>query len=254
MPTLLALHGSGQDETDLIAFARQVAPRCRLLAPRGDFADGAGFTFFRRLGDRSIPTDEVVALAKRWLSTKVSLLPPGDGKLVVGYSSGAIFGEALLAAVPERWAGAVLLRPEPLAEDFIFPPLKDVPILILAGRHDERRKAEDAPILAKQLEAAQAQVTLHVLDAGHGWACGDEDTALTRLGWLASGLAEIPLRPHSGCSSTQYPTVAAPVRLVSENPSRMPRSASTWIDWVEPITAFSATLWPRDSRRATVSG
>ena len=183
--TLLALHGSGRDETDLTTFAQQIAPQCRFLAPRGEFVDGAGFTFFRRLSDRIIPTAEVVALAKRWLSNHAPILPPeGENPVVVGYSSGAIFAEALLAACPDRWAGAVLLRPEPLAEGFVFPTAKDVPILILAGRRDERRKADDAPLRAKQLEAAQAKVTLHILDAGHRWASGDEDAIMTRA-WLA---------------------------------------------------------------------
>jgi len=185
MPRIIALHGSARDETDLVEFSAKIAPHLDVIAPRGDFPEGDGYTFFRRRSDRSVPGPEVCALAEKWLIDNAQNLPPLDEEIVLaGYSSGAIFAEALIAVRPERFAAAILLRPEPLADEFTFPGMAGKPILILAGRHDERRQANDAPGLATQLRAAEARVSLHVLDTGHGWAPHDEDARLVRA-WLA---------------------------------------------------------------------
>jgi phospholipase/carboxylesterase len=186
MITLLALHGSSRDETDLVGFSRQIAPDASLVATRGPFPDGSGFTFFRRRPDRSIDSAEIISLAGQWLSRDAKVSLPEQGKIIlVGYSSGAIFAEALLAVMPQRFAGAILLRPEPLSADFIFPEMVGKPIIVLEGRHDERRRPGDAALLAVQLRSALAEVTLHTLDTGHGWAPHDEDAVLVRS-WLAS--------------------------------------------------------------------
>ncbi len=63
--TLLALHGSSRDETDLAVFAAHPAPEARLILPRGRFRDGEGYTFFRRDPDRSIPVEHVLDLARQ---------------------------------------------------------------------------------------------------------------------------------------------------------------------------------------------
>ncbi|TDK31267.1 hypothetical protein E2F50_20205 [Rhizobium deserti] len=107
-------------------------------------------------------------------------LPASGEVMVVGYSSGAIFAEALLSIVPERFAGAVLLRPEPLSSNFRFPGMPAKPILIVAGKHDERRRHDDAAVLTQQLKKAGAVVSLHVVDAGHGWAGRNTDVTLAR--------------------------------------------------------------------------
>ena len=189
MLTLLLLHGSARDESDLTAFADLVAPGSCVIAPRGRFSDGQGFTFFRRLADRRIPGDEVVRLAKQWVKDAAPQLALSRDRIVVaGYSSGAIFAEALLSAHPDMFLGAILMRPEALLPEFTFPRMSEKPVLILAGRHDERRRPDDAVHLARQLEAAEAKVELHVLEAGHGWASNGEDVTLSRE-WLRKVLA-----------------------------------------------------------------
>ena len=108
--------------------------------------------------------------------------------MLVGYSSGAIFSEALLSFEPDRFSGAFLLRPEPIATDFRFPDMGRKPILILSGQRDERRTVEAAIILKDQLANANAQVTLHNLNAGHGWADDAEDIRLSRQWLLDTGI------------------------------------------------------------------
>ncbi|HEY9012770.1 MAG TPA: prolyl oligopeptidase family serine peptidase [Devosia sp.] len=103
--------------------------------------------------------------------------------MLVGYSSGAVFGAALLSVAPERFAGAVLLRPQAISDDFKFPDLKGKPLLVISGLHDDRRQPWHAAQLVDQLAAADASVTHHTLDAGHGWAPEDLDFVLARA-WM----------------------------------------------------------------------
>jgi phospholipase/carboxylesterase len=186
MLSLLSLHGSGRDETDLADFCQQLAPQARFIAPRGPFAQAGGYTFFRRRSDRSIDAAEVLKLATAWVSHDAeAYLPTSDEVIAVGYSSGAIFAEALLSIAPERFAGSILMRPEPLSPKFMFPELSAKPVLIVAGQHDERRRPDDAAILAEQLSRAGARVSLHVINAEHGWASDNADVMLARS-WLAT--------------------------------------------------------------------
>ena len=181
MQALITLHGSGRDESDLAGFAAALAPGLPVLAPRGAFAEGAGFTFFRRRPDRSLDAPAILSIARDWLASSHDM--PDRPPLLVGYSSGAIFAEALLATAPSRFAGAILMRPEPLAADFGFAPLAGLPVLILAGAQDARRRPEDAPRLARQFTAAGARITCHLMDCGHDWAPDGQDVALSRA-WL----------------------------------------------------------------------
>ncbi|MGV2132584.1 alpha/beta hydrolase [Agrobacterium vitis] len=186
MLTLLALHGSGRNETDLVDFCHQLAPNAHVSAPRGQFAQADGFTFFKRRSDHSIAAAEVVDLATRWISQEFEGHLQASGEIiVVGYSSGAIFAEALLSVAPEKFAGAILMRPEPLSRNFYFSQMPAKPILIVAGKHDERRRKDDAAALTDQLMHSGAFVSLHVIDAGHGWAPHNADIKLARS-WLAT--------------------------------------------------------------------
>ena len=186
MLTILAFHGSGRDETDLAEFCHQLSPQARIIAPRGQFTQGDGFTFFKRRSDRSIAAAELMDQAARWVSQEIDAHLPASGEVImVGYSSGAIFAEALLSVLPKRFTGAILMRPEPLSANFRFPGMPEKPILIVAGTHDERRRQDDAAVLTEQLVNAGAVVSLHVIDAGHGWARHNADLTLARS-WLAT--------------------------------------------------------------------
>lgn len=186
MLSFLSLHGAGRDETDLLDFCHELAPQAHLIAPRGRFAQAIGYTFVRRRSDRSIDAAEVLNLATAWVSQEAGACLPADGKVIaVGYSSGAIFAEALLSVAPEKLAGAILMRPEPLSPNFTFPAMSTKPVLIVAGQHDERRQPDDAAMLAEQLRRAGAWVSLHVINAEHGWARDNADLKLARS-WLAT--------------------------------------------------------------------
>lgn len=194
MFTILGLHGSSGHANLIQSYIARLAPNTPSYCPRGTFVDGDGFTFFKRNPDFSIPMDELLDLAKDSVAPSGFLAEIAKKKLlVVGYSSGAVFAAALLAVAPHLFIGAVLLRPQPIADDFTFPNLSDTvpdgkPILIISGLQDNRRQPHHAPQLAHQLRHTGADVTHHALDAGHDWASRDRDLTLART-WMAENFA-----------------------------------------------------------------
>jgi phospholipase/carboxylesterase len=180
MLRILGLHGSSGHPAFMRDFTDRLAPDMTALLPQGQFADGEGFTFFRRRADFSIPEAELLGLAREAVSPS-GFVPASAPMLAIGYSSGAIFATALLATAPQRFAGAILLRPQPISEDFAFPDLSGKPVLILSGLQDIRRQPQHAPELEAQLRRGGAEVTHHALEAGHGLA---EDDARIAAAWM----------------------------------------------------------------------
>lgn len=182
---ILGLHGSSGHPAFIESFIARLAPDSPAFCPRGTFADGDGFTFFRRRPDFSIPAGELMELARQAVSPAGILGEyGGEVMLAVGYSSGAIFASALLAAAPQRFAGAILLRPQVIAEDFEFPDLFGKPVLVISGLHDTRRQPHHALQLVQQLAAAGADVGHRTLEAVHALAADDSDLAIARE-WMA---------------------------------------------------------------------
>jgi len=78
------------------------------------------------------------------------------------------------------------LRPQPVSDGFRYPPLDEKPVLILSGLRDIRRDLQHARIVAEQMRAAGAKVTLHELDVEHAWTA--EDINIARR-WFAETFA-----------------------------------------------------------------
>jgi hypothetical protein len=53
-PLLILLHGSGQDEQDMVPLAAELSPQSTAIAVRGAIPWEEGYAFFRRFADRSI--------------------------------------------------------------------------------------------------------------------------------------------------------------------------------------------------------
>lgn len=189
MFAILGLHGSSGQPAFIRKFVERLAPEVPSYCPQGTFSDGDGFTFFKRRPDFSIPEEKLLELAGASIAAGGLVSEFGSQTmLAVGYSSGAIFATGLLAVAPHLFVGAILLRPQAISEDFVFPDLSGKPVLILSGRHDSRRQPHHALQLAEQLSQAGADVTHHVLEAGHGLAPDDADLTLA-ASWMATALA-----------------------------------------------------------------
>jgi phospholipase/carboxylesterase len=187
---LFLLHGSGVDETTLVALARQIAPGALLVAVRGRIAQEDGFRWFARITptrfeQQSIRTEAdafagfITEAAKRHgldLSRTVFL----------GYSNGANLVSTVMLLNSGLIERAALLRPMPVLDDVPAADLGKARVLIIAGAAD-LTYAPFAPALVVLLSRHGAGVDARIIASGH--EIGDRDAEIVRQ-WLAgSGLA-----------------------------------------------------------------
>jgi phospholipase/carboxylesterase len=184
-PTLLLLHGTGGNETDLLPLGQMIAPGAALLSPRGQVLENGMPRFFRRMSEGVFDEADVRARALdlgafiEEARARYGLSAP----IAVGYSNGANIAAALLYLKPEVLGGAVLLRAMvPLSSG---PEARSdgKPVLILSGAMDPIVPASNAVHLASALGGAGAAVTHKTLPAGHELSQADIRTARD---WVAA--------------------------------------------------------------------
>jgi predicted esterase len=180
-PTLLLLHGTGGDETDLLPLGRTLLPGAALLSPRGNVLEHGAPRFFRRLAEGvfDIPDllrrtaelgDFVEAAAKEYGFSTSSLY-------AVGYSNGANVAASLLLTRPAALAGGVLFRAMVPFEPEQTPNLSGKRVLISAGKMDHMISPAGTERLAGILREGGAEVELEWQPASHGLAQGDVSAA-----------------------------------------------------------------------------
>jgi phospholipase/carboxylesterase len=184
-PPLLLLHGTGGDESDLVPLAERIAPGRTILSPRGKVSEQGLTRFFQRspdgvwdLADFKARTAELAGFVNRAVAAYRLPKP-----IALGYSNGANVAWSLLLKEPDLLAGAILLRAMLPFDPRPLPDMKGLPVLVIAGTHDELIPVEGAGLLATLLGEAGAEVTYEALPAGHGLT--GEDLALATE-WLAS--------------------------------------------------------------------
>jgi phospholipase/carboxylesterase len=183
--TLLLLHGTGADETQLLEVGRRLAPEAHLLAVRGRSLEEGSPRYFRRYSattyDQAHLLSEAEALT-RFVDDAAPIygFDPGD-VVSVGYSNGANIALAALSHWPTAFAGAVLLRPVMVMEQPPAHDLSGLSVLVLEGRRDPFLPFGRAVV--PYLQERGARVRAERLDAGHELT----DTDLTLAGeWLAA--------------------------------------------------------------------
>ncbi|WP_284348013.1 alpha/beta hydrolase [Roseisolibacter agri] len=173
--TILALHGTGGDEHDLVPLARALAPGAAVLSPRGQVLENGAPRFFRRLREGVFDLED---LARRTASlgefVDGATAQHGlarDRVVAVGFSNGANVAASLLLRRPGSLAGALLLRAmvpfEPETPHALPPGMKAPVVTIAAGLMDPLVSREQAERLATLLRDAGADATLEWLPAGH---------------------------------------------------------------------------------------
>jgi phospholipase/carboxylesterase len=184
-PPLLLLHGTGGDEHDLIPLAQRIGPAHALLSPRGKINEEGQTRFFRRspegiwdLDDFRARTAELAEFLKGAVAAYKLAKP-----IALGYSNGANIAWSLLLKEPGLIGGAILLRAMLPFDPRPLPDLAGVPVLLIAGTHDELIPVERAGLLAALLGEAGADVTYEALHAGHGLTKPDITLAAE---WLAA--------------------------------------------------------------------
>jgi phospholipase/carboxylesterase len=183
--SVLLLHGSGGDETDLIPVARAVAPGAALLSPRGKVVDQGMTRFFRM--DKSDAAERATELLE-WIPLAAAQHGIDPTSIyALGYSNGANVAATAMLLKPGVIAGACLLRSRLVFQPERLPDLAGAPVLISAGQSDDIIPATDAEALGRVLTDAGAHVDLAIQNAGHELTPGDFALAKQWFARLTAG-------------------------------------------------------------------
>ena len=183
--TLLLLHGTGGDESDLLPLGRSISPTAALLSPRGRVSESGAPRFFRRLAEGvfDLPNlhAETAGLATFVRDAAAAYGFDASRVVAVGFSNGANMAGSLLLAGTGVLAGAALLRPMVPFEPEVTAVLAGLPVLIARGLNDPMVPRQQTHRLASLLRDAGAAVTVAEQVAGHGLVQAD---VLTTRTWL----------------------------------------------------------------------
>ena len=172
-PVLLALHGTGGDEHDLVDLARAIDPAAPVLSPRGRVLENGMPRFFKRLAE-GVFDQEDLRLRTRELAAFLDAAAAEYGfersrMVAVGYSNGAnIAASLLLSDGPVGFLGAILLRPMVPFEPAALPDRRNTRILVSASRQDPIVPPRLTERLAELLSSAGGDVTTRWYPTGHG--------------------------------------------------------------------------------------
>ncbi|WDL99489.1 alpha/beta hydrolase [Alicyclobacillus sp. ALC3] len=170
--TLVLLHGTGGDESDLLPLGRALDSDATLLGIRGKVMEGPMPRFFRRLEEGVFDEEDLVFRTHEladFLRKAVAAYDLDALELVaVGYSNGANIAASLLLLEPNVLAHAVLLRSMVPVVPAQLPNLAGRKVFMASGLHDPILPADNAQRLADMLKQAGAEVDLQWSNAGHG--------------------------------------------------------------------------------------
>lgn len=190
-PTLLLLHGTGGDESDLLPLGAELAPGASLLSPRGPVSERGMPRFFRRHSEGVFDEADIRArvpqLAAFVRSASATYGFALDSLFALGYSNGANMAASLMLLEPGLLRGGVLLRAVMPLEVHTPAHLEGTAVLISAGKADPFSPADRTQHLADALSAAGADVVLHWQRAGHELVPGDLEDARA---WLSQRLVQ----------------------------------------------------------------
>ncbi|NBN78481.1 alpha/beta hydrolase [Microvirga tunisiensis] len=168
-PLVLALHGTGGDESQFAGLAAALAPQAHVLSPRGDVSEHGALRFFRRTGEGIYDMEDLAlrtAQMAGWIEAWTAELG-ASRVLAFGYSNGANILASVAFQRPELFAGIALLHPLIPFEPAARPGLSGLPVLVTAGRRDPICPAPLSQRLSDWFSAQGAEVTLDWHDGGH---------------------------------------------------------------------------------------
>lgn len=172
--TVVALHGTGGDEYDLLTLVGELAPGHPVLSLRGNVSEGGMNRFFRRLRDGVFDQDD---LARRRVELSEFLKARVGPRIGIGYSNGANMIAATLMSDAESFDKVVLLRPMLGWEVSTQTDLRGKDVLLLIGVSDTVVSPQSGRELAEALRSLGANVTIQETPGGHGLTAEDIELA-----------------------------------------------------------------------------
>lgn len=164
--TLILLHGTGGDESDLLDIGKTVFADANLLGIRGNVLENGMSRFFKRLSmgvfDLESYNSETIKL-KIFIDEAVKKYNLNHEKLwILGYSNGANIAINLFVKHPNYFKGMALLHAM-LIEEFDIKTTQNTKVLLTWGVND--------PIISfnqtKKLEAVLSQLTNNFTSKGY---------------------------------------------------------------------------------------
>lgn len=181
--TLVLLHGTGGDETDLMPLAHKAAPKATLLGLRGRSTEDGTRRWFRALGPAIFDQEDVRfesgALDAFFEEARGAYRLDPERLVALGYSNGANLLGAAMLLHPGMVRRAILLRPVMVLDAVPETDLTGTQVLVVLGENDAFRQAGER--LADALAQSGAEVSIRILGGRH--ELGPEDApAITN--WL----------------------------------------------------------------------
>ncbi|MGE3843466.1 MAG: alpha/beta hydrolase [Vicinamibacterales bacterium] len=190
-PTLLLLHGTGGDESELLPVGRQLWPGAALLSPRGPVNENGMARFFRRHAPGLFDLDDLHQRSHdlaNFVSAAVSHYDLDSSRVVwVGYSNGANIAASTLLLRPQAVRAAVLWHAQIPFRPEQPPNLATHEVLMTAGREDPIVPPTETEKLAELLTACGAAVQTAWFPAGHALSPDDIGAAKRWLRCVIGG-------------------------------------------------------------------
>jgi len=187
--TLVLLHGSGGDETTLMALASRIAPRAVLMGIRGRIVQDGKKRWYKRITPTQFDQNDIRSEANAFANFLHGMVTRRmldlDHTTFLGYSNGANLLAALSVLHPGLIERAILLRPMSVLDKIPDVSLSGTRFLIVAGDTDQTY-APLAPALEAMLRGHGARLDIHTIKANHG--LGNEDAKVAGE-WLARSTA-----------------------------------------------------------------
>ena len=174
-PTILALHGRGSNEQDLIGLADHLPPKLFWVSPRGPFP--LGFNSFEWFQVIQIGKPDPARLAgtiqtiDAFIDEIITAYPVDKNKLfLLGFSQGSVVAISYALTKPQRVAGVIAQSgylPQEANLQIDKAGVKGKPFLLTHGAQDSMLPVDWAHQSRDVLQSLGANVAYHEFNMGH---------------------------------------------------------------------------------------
>lgn len=174
-PAILALHGRGSNEHDLIGLASHLSSGLLWISPRAPLGLGPGSYEWYRVRVIGMPDpDQVFAALEtidHFIDEVLAAYPVDPGKLfLLGFSQGSLLSMCYTLTHPSRVAGVIAQSgyiPQGVELEIDETGLKRKPFLLTHGEHDTLIPVGWARISRDRLQNLGVDLEYHEFPMGH---------------------------------------------------------------------------------------
>jgi len=174
-PTILALHGRGSNERDLISLADYLPQNFLWISPRGTFALGADSFEWFQISQIGKPDATRLANALNTLDTFIDEIvtnyPVDKNKLyLLGFSQGSIMSTSYALTKPQRIAGVIAQSgyiPHESGLQIDEAGIKSKPFILTHGIQDSMLPVDWARRSRDTLQKLEANLEYYEFNMGH---------------------------------------------------------------------------------------